>query len=133
MQLHNLLSQALGPTGIAWQKKTHQKYFVNLETYRAWYKLVVRATRCHTVPLGNVFQRRLVQWLRTNEEPRAASWFEKYWTGDRGNWSRGHAGVAGTNNNNGLESRWKKFKAAVCSGSGSTSSELHNSCKVYAS
>ena len=133
MQLHNLRSQALGPTGIAWQKKTHHKYFVNLETYRTWYKLVVRATRCHTVPLSDVFQRRLVQWLRTNEEPRAASWFEKYWTGDRGNWSRGHAGVAGTNNNNGLESRWKKFKAAVCGGSGSTSSELHNLCKVYAS
>ena len=73
MQLHNLRSQALGPTGIAWQKKTHHKYFVNLETYRTWYKLVVRATRCHTVPLSDVFQRRLVQWLRTNEEPRAAS------------------------------------------------------------
>ena len=73
MQLHNLRSQVLGPTGIAWQKKTHHKYFVNLETYRAWYKLVVRTTHCHTVPLSDVFQRRLVQWLHTNEEPRAAS------------------------------------------------------------
>ena len=73
MQLHNLRSHALEPTGIAWQKKTHHKYFVNLETYRTWYKLVVRATRCHTVPLSDVFQRRLVLWLLTNGKPRASS------------------------------------------------------------
>lgn len=82
----------------------------------------MRATRCHSVPLSDVFQRALVKWLYRNKEGRAASWFEKYWTGERGNWTRGHAGVAGTNNNNGLESRWKRFKTAVCGGSGSCAS-----------
>ena len=116
-----------GPTGIAWQKKTHHKHFQNLETYRAWYKLLVRATRCHSVLLSEVFQRKLVQWLQTNNESRAATWFEKYWTGDHGNWSRGHAGIGGTNNNNGLEALWKKFKKFVCGGSGSSSGEFMQS------
>ena len=112
--MHNALS-----AGIAWQKKSHHKYFLSLDTYKTWYKLLVRATRCHSVPLSDVFQSALVKWLYRNKEGRAASWFEKYWTGERGNWTRGHAGVAGTNNNNGLESRWKRFKTAVCGGSGS--------------
>jgi exosortase len=95
-------------------------------TYRTWYKLLVRATRCHTVALSEVFQRKLVQWLDKHGEKKAATWFHKYWTGERGNWTLGHAGVGGTNNNNGLESRWKKFKSAIQGGSGSTAGKLLN-------
>jgi hypothetical protein len=40
--------------------------------------LLVRATRCHTVPLSDVFQRKLVQWLDAHSGKRAASWFKKY-------------------------------------------------------
>jgi hypothetical protein len=88
--------------------------------------LLVLATRCHTVPLSDVFQRKLVTWLDKQGEKRAASWLERYWTGERGNWTLGHAGVGGTNNNNGLEARWKKFKSTIQGGSGSTSGKLLN-------
>jgi hypothetical protein len=71
-------------------------------------------------------QSKLVQRLHNHGERTAANWFKKYWTGERGNWSKGHGGVGGIkstlNNNNGTEgSRWwggeKKF---ICSNSGST-------------
>ena len=87
--------------GIAWQKKTHFKYFKNRDNYKKFYKILVSVTRCHTVPLSDVMQRKLVQWLQRHGEGKAAVWFEKYWTGDRGNWCKAHGGVGGTNNNNG--------------------------------
>ncbi len=66
--------------------------------------------RCHTVPLSDqaqdVMQSKLVQWQHNYSERKAAIWFEKYWTGDRGNWSKAH-GVGGTDNNNGTEGRWE--------------------------
>jgi hypothetical protein len=44
---------------------------------------------------------------------RAAEWFEANWTGDRGNYMRAHAGVGGTNNNNGTEGHWGGLKKAI--------------------
>ncbi len=84
----------LGSAGIAWQKKTHFKYFKNPEHYRKFYKILVRVTRCSSIPLSDVMQRKLVLWLRSRGERKAADWFEKYWTGDSGNWTRVHGGVA---------------------------------------
>ncbi len=102
------------------QKKTHYKYFKNPETYRTCYKLVVRVICCHTVPLSDVMQRKLVQWLHSHGERRAALWYEKYWTGDRGNRCKAHGGVGGTNNNNGTEGRWGGAKKFICGNSCST-------------
>ena len=115
-----------GCPGIAWQKKTHYKYFKNPDTYRKFYKILVRVTRCHTIPLANVMQRKLVQWLHAHGEPKAAVWFEKYWTGERGDWTKGHGGVGGTNNNinNGTEGRWGGAKKFICCNSGSTAGNV---------
>ena len=65
--------------------------------------------RCSTVALSNVLQRKMLAWLRTRGDSRAADWLEEYWTGDRGNWTLAHGGVGGTHNNNGTEGRWKGF------------------------
>ncbi len=69
-------------------------------------------------------QRKLVQWLNARGESKAAVWFEKYWTGERGDWTKGHCGVGGTNNNNGMEGRWGGAKKFICSNSGSTAGKV---------
>ena len=64
----------------------------------------------------------MIRWLRARGEIRAAEWIAEYWTGDRGNWTLAHAGVGGTNNNNGTEGRWGGFKSAVAGTSGRSGS-----------
>ncbi len=121
MYLHNNFAYfLLGSADIAWQKKTNFKYCKNPEHYRRFYKILVRVTCCSSIPLSVVMQRKLVLWLRSRGERKAADWLEKYWTGDRGNWTRGHGGVGGTNNNNGTEGRWNGLKKFMCGSSGST-------------
>jgi hypothetical protein len=95
----------LASAGIAWQKKTHFKYFENPEHFGKFYKILVRVTRCSSISLSDVMQRKLALWLCSRGERKAADWFEKYWTGYRENWTKGHGGVGGTNNNNGTEGR----------------------------
>jgi hypothetical protein len=96
----------------------------NPDTYPKFYKILVRVTRCHTIPLADVMQHKLVQWLHAHGESKAGVWFEKYWTGERGNWTKGHGGVGGTNNNNGTEGRWGGAKKFICGNSGSTADNV---------
>jgi hypothetical protein len=92
--------------------------------YKQFYKIVVGATRYSSMELGSVsvLHKKLVQWIQDHNEPRAADWFERYWTGDRGNFMKAHGGVGGTNNNCEIEGRWGGFKKAVCGTAGSTAS-----------
>ena len=106
--------------GIACQKKTHYKFFKDAANYRRFNKILVSATRCSSVALSIVSQSKLFQRLLDCGERRAAEWFEKYWTSERGNWTKAHAGVGGTNNNNGTEGRWDGLKKFVCGNNGST-------------
>ena len=132
-------------TGIAWQKKLHHKYFKNLNVYRTFYKLLVMATRCSSIALSNVLQRKMIAWLRARNEHMAADWMYEFWTGERGNWTLAHGGVGGTHTNNGTEGRWGGFKSAVAGTAGrsgslslkavvpATMSYLHNVSKEQAS
>jgi hypothetical protein len=107
-------------TGIAWQKRLHQKYSKNQNVYRTFYMLLVMHTRCSLVALSNVLQRKMIAWVRARGETRAADWLKEYWTGERGNRTLAHGGVGGTNNNNSTEGRWGGFRKAVSGTSGST-------------
>ena len=86
------------------------------------YKILVRCLRCSTVALANILQMKLVQWLCSRDEPRAADWFEEYWTGPRGHYMLAHCGVGGTNYNCGVEGGWNGVKKEICGTAGSTSS-----------
>jgi hypothetical protein len=108
-------------TGIAWQKRSHTKYFKQFETYRKFYRLIVRILRCSSVALAYVLQRKIIEWLLARKEVKAAEWFDDYWTGERGNYILAHGGVGGTNNNCSTEGNWLGMKQAVCGTSGSTS------------
>ena len=109
-------------TGIAWQKRLHRKYFKNQATYKKFYKLLVQITRSSSVALSNVLQRKLVQWLYDHGERVAGEWVRDYWSGERGNYTKAHAGVGVPNNNNGVEGRWRCMKPFVTGTSGATGS-----------
>jgi hypothetical protein len=47
------------------------------------------------------------------EQPRAAEWFRKWWTGPRGRRTLAHAGHAGSNNNMRVEVDWRDMKQSV--------------------
>jgi hypothetical protein len=117
-----ILQCAAHLTGIAWQKRSHTKFFDDQTTYKKFYKLLVRCLRCSNTALATILQRKIVEWLRTRNEPRAAEWFEEYWTGEKGNYMLAHAGVGGTNNNSGVEGGWNGVKKEVCDTAVSTSS-----------
>ena len=117
---NKILQCAAHLTGIAWQKRSHTKFFDDQATYKKFYKLVVRCLRCSSTALATILQRKIVEWLRTRREPRAADWFEEYWTKERGNYMLAHAGVGGTNNNCGVEGGWLGVKKEVCGTAGST-------------
>ena len=117
-----ILQCAAHLTGIAWQKRSHTKYFDNQKTYKMFYKLIVRCLRCSSTALAIVLQSKIVDWLRARHEQKAADWFEEYWTGDRGNYMLAHAGVGGTNNNCGTEGGWNGVKKEVCGSAGTTTS-----------
>ena len=117
-----VLQCAAHMTGIAWQKRLHRKYFKNQATYKRFYKLLVQITRSSSVALSNVLQRKLVEWLHSNGERVAGEWVRDYWTGERGKYTKAHAGVCVPNNNNGVEGRWGSMKPFVAGTSGATGS-----------
>ena len=50
----------------------------------------------------------LVTYVRdVLKQPRAAEWFETWWTGDRGRYCLAHAGYGGSNSNMGVEVDWR--------------------------
>ena len=116
-----ILQCAAHLTGIAWNKRSHTRFFSEFATYKQFYKLIVRLLRCSSVALAYVLQRKVVEWLIARDEARAAEWFQDYWTGERGHYMLAHAGVGGTNNNCGTEGNWLGVKKAVCGTAGSTS------------
>jgi hypothetical protein len=117
-----ILQCAAHLTGIAWQKRSHTRFFDNQATYKYFYKLVVLCLRCSNTALATILQRKIVEWLRMRNEPRTAVWFDEYWTGERGNYMLTHSEVGGTNNNCGVEGGWNGVKKEVCGTAGSTSS-----------
>jgi hypothetical protein len=84
-------------TGIAWQKRSHTKYFDNQKTYKMFYKLIVHCLRCSSTALAI-----MLVWA----EPTTT----------------GVGGVGGTNNNCGTKGGWNDVKKEVCGTAGSTSS-----------
>ena len=53
----------------------------------------------------------LVAYIRDIlKQPRAAEWFETWWTGDRGRYCLAHAGYGGSNSNMGVEVDWRDVK-----------------------
>ena len=60
-----------------------------------------------TEDIARMVQAHIVDWLGSVKETDAASWFEKEWTGEHGNYTNASAGYVGSNKSTGCESHWK--------------------------
>jgi hypothetical protein len=107
-------------------RNSHVAEEIAYETYRKFYKLVVQCLRCSSTAPTIILQRKLVEWLCTRHEPRAAAWFGKYWTGGRRNYMVAQStrtvksAAPWANNNLGVEGNRNGVKEAVCGTAGST-------------
>ena len=63
----------------------------------------MRIMPANTERQAEFLQEKLVQWLHEKQQPTAALWFEKFWTGWRGRWTFAHAGHANVHTNSSLE------------------------------
>ena len=63
------------------------------------------------LPFAVHAQALLVTYIRdVLGQPRAAEWFETWWTGDRGRYCLAHAQYGGSNSNMGVEVDWRDVK-----------------------
>ena len=85
--------------------------------YDEFYPLLIRAMNCPWLSLAPIIQSKLVVWLRDKEQTRAAEWFERTWTGEKGHWMLCHSGYNAATTNNGLESTWRHLKQHTTNGS----------------
>jgi hypothetical protein len=65
------------------------------ENYIEFTKLTTRLLDAHTKQLAAAIQDEIAGWLRTVGANGAAAWFERYWTGERGNYTNALAGYSG--------------------------------------
>ena len=69
-----------------------------------------RLLRAHTEEMATAIQDAIYEWLVSVNEKRAAKWFRKTWTGERGNYTNAAAGYVGNKVANSLESKWKYYR-----------------------
>ncbi len=103
---------------IAWKKKKFKSNFINEANYIQFTKLTTRLLDAHTTQFAHATQLEIVEWLCTEGENAAASWFERYWAGERGNYTNASAGYSSNNNAQGIESRWRYLKRDFCGAAG---------------
>ena len=101
-------------TGIAAAGYHHVKYFEGVkarEDYDDFYEQVLRIKNIMIENFADHAQALLVAYIRDIlKQPRAAEWFETWWTGDRGRYCLAHAGYGGSNSNMGVEVDWRDVK-----------------------
>jgi hypothetical protein len=81
-----------------------------------------------TEDIARMIQAQLVVWLTYQKETRAATWFEKEWTGEHGNYTNASAGYVGNNKSTGAESHWKYLRRDTIGTAGSSPSACQSKC-----
>ncbi len=94
--------------------KFRSKFIHEANYYIAFTNLRTRLLGVHTLQLAKATNDEIIDWLRTVGENYAAAWFERYWSGDRGNRTNSAACHCGNNNAQGIESCWRYMKQEVC-------------------
>jgi len=95
-------------TAIGKNNGTQARHFKNRDVHDQFYELILRIKECTFVEPGFRMQEQLVEWLVSKEEPDAAEWFKRYWSGPRkGRWMLGNGGIGTIANQQGIESTFK--------------------------
>ena len=63
--------------------------------------------------LADFLMEKVKEFLVRAGEDKAVRWLSKYWTGDRGRFTQGHAGYGCPADNNGEESNWGRMKKLI--------------------
>ena len=79
-------------TGIARTTGKRRKYFKTTENFNKFQDAFERIMRNPFPHLIEVFQIAMIVWLREMDEPAAADYFQKQWTGERGHYMLAHGG-----------------------------------------
>jgi len=90
-----------------------KKYFDSTAKYnltKGFLKKISSLPKPHVV---DFMMDQLKEFLCREDEDRAARWLTKYWSGERGRFSQGHAGYGCPANNNGEESNWGRMKKLI--------------------
>ena len=101
---------SLSFAAIAWRKRAYRKYFSSEENFTEFHQYCHRLLEAPTVDITHTMQAVIVEWLKSKKELVAANWFEKYWTGEHGNYTNATAGYVGNNKSAGIESHWKYMR-----------------------
>jgi hypothetical protein len=96
--------------------KKQQKLFASKHIYHTLKNYLTVLARCPKHKATMYTLQRIIKWLREHNEMKGADWLSEYWSGERGNWDIGAAGVGCPNANCGVESGWARIRKAVCSG-----------------
>jgi len=87
--------------------------FINKAVFRMFKHFLNVISRMTEERPVKYMQNRCIEYLRENSEEAALKWFESTWTGERGTWTRMHAGPGCSNTNNAVESGWGRFRAVI--------------------
>jgi hypothetical protein len=79
---------------------------------------VARLLKAPTEKITSLVQENIVEWLDSAREFRAASWFEEYWCGEKGNYTNATAGYVGNCVASGIESHWRYLREDTVGTSG---------------
>ena len=103
-------------TAVGANNGSQKKQFTKEEIYTEWYDKVNKIKDIAFEASGHALQLKVVEWLQRCGEDRAADWMRDYWCGARGRWLIGNGGIGCIGNNQGLESRWRWDRQAICGG-----------------
>jgi hypothetical protein len=103
--------------GIAPEGYHHVHCFYGEErraAYDDFYSLALQVIAINVLSFAEHAQALLVNYIRYElNQPRAADWFQEWWTGARGRYTLAHAEYGGSNNNMGVEVDWRDMKRLV--------------------
>jgi len=87
-----------------------------MKVYQTLKNYLTIVARCPNHKAAMYVMDSIIGWLRSVKEDKGADWLVDYWSGERGLWNIGAAGVSCPNTNCGVESGWGRIRKSVCAG-----------------
>ena len=104
------------------------KYFERRSNYERFHQFLASARFCPHEEVCELLHTKIYDWLVEMEEPRAAEWYRRHWSGEFGRWMLGYAEdppFTITDNSNEAWFRWlKKNLRSMTGGTGANTSAM---------
>ena len=93
--------------------KKQKEYFESPAMYNLTKGFLRKISMLTRPVLAEFLMEKVKEFLDRAHEDKAVRWLTKYWTGDRGRFTQGHAGYGCPPDNNGEESNWGRMKKLI--------------------